>query len=164
MKKRFIKKLHFLQMGCFMNKKYKALLLAIFVGTSSIFFTSCGKDDGTIPHRPRPPKDTAIVDSSDVKDSSDVEDITSSSSSSQKSSSSSDTKGSSSSRTDSSESSSSAHKAVDYSKGRAMNKRISKGINLGNAWDSACYSDWRESGTPYNYGNNDGLDACWQNL
>lgn len=147
-----------------MNKKYKALLLAIFVGTSSIFFTSCGKDDGTIPHRPRPPKDTAIVDSSDVKDSSDVEDITSSSSSSQKSSSSSDTKGSSSSRTDSSESSSSAHKAVDYSKGRAMNKRISKGINLGNAWDSACYSDWRESGTPYNYGNNDGLDACWQNL
>ena len=112
----------------------------------------------------KPPKDTTSREPADVKDSSDVEDITSSSSSSPKSSSSSDTKGSSSSGTDSSESSSSAHKAVDYSKGRAMNKRISKGINLGNAWDSACYSDWRESGTPYNYGNKDGLDACWQNL
>jgi len=28
---------------------------------------------------------------------------------------------------------------VDYSKGRAMNKRLGKGINLGNAWDGAAY-------------------------
>ena len=27
-------------------------------------------------------------------------------------------------------------KAIDYSKGRAMNKRLGKGINLGNSWDS----------------------------
>lgn len=28
---------------------------------------------------------------------------------------------------------------VDYSKGRAMNKRLGKGINLGNAWDASAY-------------------------
>lgn len=32
--------------------------------------------------------------------------------------------------------SSSSAVAVDYSKGRAMNKRLGKGINLGNSWDS----------------------------
>ena len=32
-------------------------------------------------------------------------------------------------------------KAVDYSKGRAMNKRLGKGINLGNSWDSNGDSD-----------------------
>ncbi|PWJ69003.1 MULTISPECIES: glycoside hydrolase family 5 protein [unclassified Fibrobacter] len=34
---------------------------------------------------------------------------------------------------------SSAHAKVDYSKGRAMNARLGKGINLGNAWDGAAY-------------------------
>lgn len=29
-----------------------------------------------------------------------------------------------------------AVKKVDYSLGRAMNKRLGKGINLGNSWDS----------------------------
>ncbi|MCQ2054314.1 MAG: glycoside hydrolase family 5 protein [Fibrobacter sp.] len=32
-------------------------------------------------------------------------------------------------------------KPVDYSKGRAMNKRLGKGINLGNSWDSQGYDD-----------------------
>jgi endoglucanase len=31
--------------------------------------------------------------------------------------------------------------AVDYSLGRAMNKRLGKGINLGNSWESKGYSD-----------------------
>ncbi len=31
------------------------------------------------------------------------------------------------------------HPKVDYSKGRAMNKRLGKGINLGNSWDGASY-------------------------
>ena len=38
-----------------------------------------------------------------------------------------------------SSSTSTAHPAVDYSKGRAMNARLGKGINLGNAWDSESY-------------------------
>lgn len=29
-----------------------------------------------------------------------------------------------------------AHKAVDYSKGRAMNARLGRGINMGNSWES----------------------------
>lgn len=33
----------------------------------------------------------------------------------------------------------SSHTKVDYSKGRAMNKRLGKGINLGNAWDGNSY-------------------------
>ena len=29
-----------------------------------------------------------------------------------------------------------SHPAVDYSKGRAMNQKLGRGINLGNSWDS----------------------------
>ena len=35
--------------------------------------------------------------------------------------------------------SSTTHPKVDYSKGRAMNARLGKGINLGNAWDGNSY-------------------------
>jgi len=87
------------------------------------------------------------------------------------------------------ESSSSNAKAVDYSLGRAMNKRLGKGINLGNAWDGAAY--WTcgtlkdaydqedEAYIPlvaadtsdyvnmpfkrYNYGCKDRLDSSWSN-
>ena len=34
---------------------------------------------------------------------------------------------------------STTHAKVDYSKGRAMNARLGKGINLGNAWDGNSY-------------------------
>lgn len=51
---------------------------------------------------------------------------------------------------------------VDYTKGRAMNARLGKGMNLGNAWESACYQGNLPS-DPYNYGNTDRLDACWSN-
>ncbi len=37
------------------------------------------------------------------------------------------------------EAGSSSHPKVDYSKGRAMNARLGKGINLGNAWDGNSY-------------------------
>lgn len=51
---------------------------------------------------------------------------------------------------------------VDYSKGRAMNARLGRGINLGNSWDSKSYAgDVPEE--PYNYGYNDDLDAGWGN-
>ena len=79
--------------------------------------------------------------------------------------------------------------AVDYSKGRAMNKRLGKGINLGNAWDGASYwtcgtlKDAYDNGDEayiplveadvseyanlpfkrYNYGCNDRLDSSWSN-
>lgn len=58
------------------------------------------------------------------------------------------------------------HKAIDYSAGRAMNQRLGKGINLGNAWESACY--WRTEvpnipDDPYNFGGIDYLDDCWSN-
>lgn len=33
------------------------------------------------------------------------------------------------------------HKPVDYSKGRAMNKKLGKGINFGNSWDSQGNND-----------------------
>lgn len=39
--------------------------------------------------------------------------------------------------------------AVDYSLGRAMNKRLGKGINLGNAWDGASY--WTCGTLNYDY-------------
>lgn len=87
------------------------------------------------------------------------------------------------------ESSSSNAKAVDYSLGRAMNKRLGKGINLGNAWDGAsywtcgtlkdAYDNDDEAYIPlteadaseyanlpfkrYNYGCNDRLDSSWSN-
>ena len=79
--------------------------------------------------------------------------------------------------------------SVDYSMGRAMNKRLGKGINLGNAWDAASYwtcgtlydayvngdeaymplvaadsSDYRDLPFKrYNYGCNDRLDSGWSN-
>ncbi len=58
---------------------------------------------------------------------------------------------------------------VDYSKGRAMNKRLGKGINLGNAWDAACYYGGNTPNNPYFYEDvqanpdADRLDACWSN-
>lgn len=53
-------------------------------------------------------------------------------------------------------------KAVDYSKGRAMNQRLGKGINFGNSWESTSYSgDIPEE--PYNFGYNDRLDKGWGN-
>lgn len=79
---------------------------------------------------------------------------------------------------------------VDYSKGRAMNKRLGKGINLGNAWDGASYytcgtlkddldAEKTDSYVPlapadssylnnmpskqYNYGCADRLDSSWNN-
>ena len=79
--------------------------------------------------------------------------------------------------------------AVDYSKGRAMNNRLGKGINLGNAWDGAAYwtcgtlKDAFDQGDEayiplvasdtsdyvnmpfkrYNYGCRDRLDSSWSN-
>jgi len=55
------------------------------------------------------------------------------------------------------------HKAIDYSAGRAMNQRLGKGINLGNAWESACYYGSNIPDIPYNYGGRDDLDGCWNN-
>lgn len=52
---------------------------------------------------------------------------------------------------------------IDYSKGRAMNARLGKGINLGNAWESACYYGSNIPDEPYNFGGTDNLDACWGN-
>ena len=51
---------------------------------------------------------------------------------------------------------------VDYSAGRAMNKRLGKGMNLGNSWDSNSYSG-DVPDEPYNFGYNDNLDAGWGN-
>lgn len=51
---------------------------------------------------------------------------------------------------------------VDYSAGRAMNRRLGKGINLGNSWDSKSYSD-NIPDEPYNFGYNDDLDGGWGN-
>lgn len=51
---------------------------------------------------------------------------------------------------------------VDYSAGRAMNKRLGKGMNLGNSWDSKSYSG-DVPDEPYNFGYNDNLDAGWGN-
>lgn len=48
---------------------------------------------------------------------------------------------------------------VDYSLGRAMNARLGRGINLGNAWD-AYSSDVPEN---YGYGYGDPLDGAWGN-
>ncbi len=45
-------------------------------------------------------------------------------------------------------SSSSAVEKVDYSQGRAMNRKLGKGINFGNSWES---------------NGNGCLDACWSN-
>ncbi len=85
--------------------------------------------------------------------------------------------------------SSTAAVAVDYSAGRAMNKRLGKGINLGNAWDGASYwtcgtlKDAYENGDEayiplvaedasdyenlpfkrYNFGCKDRLDSSWSN-
>ncbi|MBR5693886.1 MAG: glycoside hydrolase family 5 protein [Fibrobacter sp.] len=90
---------------------------------------------------------------------------------------------------DSVESSNSNAKAVDYSLGRAMNNRLGKGINLGNAWDGAAYwtcgtlKDAFDQGDSayiplvaadtsdyvnmpfkrYNYGCRDRLDSSWSN-
>ncbi len=47
---------------------------------------------------------------------------------------------------------------VDYSLGRAMNARLGRGINLGNAWDA--YSEDTEN---YGYGYGDPLDGAWGN-
>ena len=52
-------------------------------------------------------------------------------------------------------------KPIDYSVARAMNTKLGKGINLGNAWESDCYNT--KNPTPYNYGNADGVDGCWSN-
>lgn len=51
---------------------------------------------------------------------------------------------------------------VDYSAGRAMNKKLGKGINIGNAWESKSYGD-NVPDEPYNYGYSDWLDAAWGN-
>lgn len=51
---------------------------------------------------------------------------------------------------------------IDYSAGRAMNKRLGRGINLGNSWDSKSYSD-NVPDEPYNFGYNDNLDGGWGN-
>ncbi len=52
--------------------------------------------------------------------------------------------------------------AVDYSLGHAMNKRLGRGINLGNSWDSKSYSE-SVPDVPYNEGYTDNLDAGWGN-
>lgn len=57
---------------------------------------------------------------------------------------------------------------IDYSQGRAMNARLGRGMNLGNAWDSQSYSvckdkDCHFPADPYNYGYNDYLDGGWGN-
>ena len=51
---------------------------------------------------------------------------------------------------------------VDYSAGRAMNKRLGRGMNLGNSWESKSYSG-DVPDEPYNFGYNDNLDAGWGN-
>lgn len=51
---------------------------------------------------------------------------------------------------------------IDYSQGRAMNARLGRGMNLGNAWDSRSYpGDVPDE--PYNYSYNDYLDDGWNN-
>lgn len=57
---------------------------------------------------------------------------------------------------------------IDYSQGRAMNARLGRGMNLGNAWDSKRYGtcgddDCSIPGTPYNEGYDDWLDGGWGN-
>ena len=56
-------------------------------------------------------------------------------------------------------------KPIDYSSGHAMNQKLGRGINLGNAYDSECFNRCRSSLEPEctEIYHKEEWDACWSN-